>query len=94
MEIRELIEQKLTESGEREKLKDLLRSRLVECGWRDEMKNYCREIIKNKGLENVTVDSLIEEITPKARGSVPSNVKQELLTSIRKFLMSTSAQPS
>lgn len=32
------LNQRLIESGEKERLKDLLRTKLVECGWRDELK--------------------------------------------------------
>jgi len=81
----------LIETGEKERLKDLLRTKLVECGWRDEMKQYCREVIKTKGLEHVTVEDLVSEIIPKGRASVPASVKTELLTNIRKFLAATAA---
>jgi hypothetical protein len=29
---------------------------------------YFLEIVKQKGLENITVDELVQEITPKGRG--------------------------
>ncbi len=29
---------------------------------------YFVEIVKQKGLENITVDELVQEITPKGRG--------------------------
>ncbi|KAL6067997.1 Transcription and mRNA export factor eny2, variant 2 [Balamuthia mandrillaris] len=68
-QVRATINQKLIESGEKERLKDMLRSKLVECGWRDEMKVHCKEIIKQKGVENVHVEDLVEEVIPKGRGS-------------------------
>ncbi|WVZ67656.1 hypothetical protein U9M48_016706, partial [Paspalum notatum var. saurae] len=86
----EIINIKLVESGEKEKLMELLRERLVECGWRDEMKALCRAYARKKGRNNVTVDDLIHVITPKGRASVPDSVKAELLQRIRSFLMSTS----
>ncbi|XP_064386290.1 transcription and mRNA export factor ENY2-like isoform X2 [Halichondria panicea] len=86
VQIRTQVSQKLEESGERDKLKELLRGRLRECGWRDQLKDHCRGIITQKGLSNVTVDGLIQEITPKARASVPDAVKKELLTRIREYL--------
>ncbi|CAH3023077.1 unnamed protein product [Porites evermanni] len=64
------INQKLVESGERERLKELLRTKLIECGWRDKLRSHCKEVIKQKGLENVTVDDLVAEITPTGRGEV------------------------
>jgi len=40
--MRTQINQKLEESGERERLKELLRARLRECGWREQLKEHCR----------------------------------------------------
>ena len=44
------------------------------------------EVIKNKGLEKITVEELVAEITPRGRATVPDAVKAELLQKIRKFL--------
>ncbi|XP_075482982.1 uncharacterized protein LOC142523198 isoform X2 [Primulina tabacum] len=66
--LQEIVNMKLIESGEKERVKDLLRERLVECGWKDEMKALCREFARKKGRSNVTVDDLINDITPKGRG--------------------------
>lgn len=86
--LQEIINIKMIESGEKEKLMELLRERLIECGWRDEMKALCRTYARKKGRNNVTVDDLIHVITPKGRASVPDSVKAELLQRIRTFLMS------
>lgn len=67
-QIRETIMAKLVETGEKERLKEMLRERLVACGWRDELKEYCKEVIRRKGLEKVTVEDLVGEITPRGRG--------------------------
>eukprot|EP00300_Choanocystis_sp_HF-7_P027099 c32166_g1_i1.p1 GENE.c32166_g1_i1~~c32166_g1_i1.p1 ORF type:complete len:141 (-),score=29.71 c32166_g1_i1:61-483(-) len=85
-QVRAAINQKLIESGEKERLKDLLRTRLVECGWRDDLKAYCKEVIKNKGLNHITVEELVADITPRGRATVPDAIKAELLQKIRKFL--------
>uniref|UniRef100_A0A2K5PQE5 Transcription and mRNA export factor ENY2 n=1 Tax=Cebus imitator TaxID=2715852 RepID=A0A2K5PQE5_CEBIM len=74
VQMRAAINQKLIETGEREHLKELPRAKLIECGW------------KKKGLEHVTVDDLVAEITPKRRALVPDSVKNELLQRIRTFL--------
>ncbi|GAB4828515.1 Transcription and mRNA export factor eny2 [Ancistrocladus abbreviatus] len=86
--LQEIINIKLIESGEKERLMELLRERLMECGWKDEMQALCRAFIKKKGRNNVTVDDLIHVITPKGRASVPDSVKAELLQRIRAFLVS------
>ncbi|KFV71341.1 Transcription and mRNA export factor ENY2, partial [Dryobates pubescens] len=85
-QMRATINQKLIETGERERLKELLRAKLIECGWKDQLKAHCKDVIKEKGLEHVTVDDLVSEITPKGRALVPDSVKKELLQRIRTFL--------
>ncbi|XP_019153434.1 PREDICTED: transcription and mRNA export factor SUS1 [Ipomoea nil] len=86
----EIINIKLIESGEKERLMELLRERLIECGWKDEMLALCRAFIKKKGRNNATLDDLIQVITPKGRASIPDSVKAELLQRIRTFLVSAS----
>jgi len=44
------------------------------------------EVIQQKGLEHITVEELVAEITPRGRATVPSEVKSELLKKIREFL--------
>ncbi|XP_042596219.1 transcription and mRNA export factor ENY2 [Cyprinus carpio] len=85
-QMRAAINQKLIEMGERERLKELLRAKLIECGWRDQLKALCKEVIKEKGIENVTVEDLVAGVTPKGRALVPDSVKKELLQRIRAFL--------
>lgn len=41
-QVRATINQKLVETGERERLEEYLRTSLIECGWRDELKQYCK----------------------------------------------------
>ncbi|GAM22647.1 hypothetical protein SAMD00019534_058220, partial [Acytostelium subglobosum LB1] len=86
IKLRSTIHQKLIESGEKERLKILLRNKLVEAGWRDEVKAHCREYIKNNGGENLTIEELIQHITPVAKKKSPPQVKQDLVKRIRKFL--------
>uniref|UniRef100_K3W6G0 Transcription and mRNA export factor ENY2 n=1 Tax=Globisporangium ultimum (strain ATCC 200006 / CBS 805.95 / DAOM BR144) TaxID=431595 RepID=K3W6G0_GLOUD len=85
-QVKERISQKLVESGEKERLKELLRHKLIECGWRDEMKQHCKEVIRNKGIDQVTVEDLVEEITPRGRVSVPESVKTDILEKIKAFI--------
>lgn len=85
-QMRAAINQKLVEMGERERLKELLRAKLAECGWRDQLKAQCKDVIREKGLEHVTVEDLVTEIIPKGRALVPDSVKKELLQRISVFL--------
>ena len=74
----------LEQNGEIDRLKDLLRSRLIESGWRDEMKAACQSYIRSRGIDQVTLDELVAEITPRGRASVPDPIKSDILKEIRK----------
>merc|ERR1712205_101318 len=84
-QVRASVNQKLEESGEKEKLKELLRKKLIERGWRDELKEYCKEVIKSKGLEQISVEDLVSEITPRGRATIPDDIKADLLERILKL---------
>jgi len=87
--VRATIMQKLIETGEKENLKEMLRNKLIECGWRDDLREHCKEVIRSKGLERITVDELVQMITPRGRDTVPDQIKADLLQRIRQFLQST-----
>jgi enhancer of yellow 2 transcription factor len=93
-EVRASINAKLEETGEKDQLKELMRDRLVQCGWRDQLKSRCKEIIRAKGLEKVTVEELVEEITPYGRSQVPEELRAEMLQRLRAFLEAAPAQPA
>lgn len=84
--LRLLAQQKLVENGEKDRLKELLKTRLMETGFNDEIMSYCKKTIKANGIEKVDLDSLINEIKPKAREIVPDTVKIELLMKIKDIL--------
>jgi hypothetical protein len=46
------------------------------------------DVVKQKGLDNITVEDLVLEMVPKGRALVPDSVKKELLQRIRTFLAS------
>ncbi|GLE11685.1 hypothetical protein PINS_up024254, partial [Pythium insidiosum] len=71
-EVKERISAKLTESGERERMKEPAAAQA--------------QVIRNKGIDQVTVDDLIEEITPKARDAVPESIRNEMLEKIKAFI--------
>ena len=43
------------------------------------------ELIRSKGDTNMTVEQLTQEIIPQGRGTVPDEIKAELLQRIRRF---------
>ena len=46
------------------------------------------EVIIGKGLEQISVEDLVSEITPRGRATIPDDIKADLLERIRKFLAS------
>lgn len=47
-------------------------------------------MIRNKGLEKINLDDLVEELLPKGRALVPTKVKEDLLGRIKNYLESDS----
>ncbi|EGG17639.1 enhance of yellow 2 like protein [Cavenderia fasciculata] len=93
IKLKSSIHQRLIESGEKERLKAHLRQKLIESGWKDDIKTYCKEYIKKNG-ENLTIEQLIQHVTPEAKNKVPGPVKQDLVKRIRKFLVPQSTPTS
>uniref|UniRef100_A0AAV1USK1 Transcription and mRNA export factor ENY2 n=1 Tax=Peronospora matthiolae TaxID=2874970 RepID=A0AAV1USK1_9STRA len=85
-EMKIYLSEQLVQSGEKERLKEMLRLELVQCGWHEEMKQLCKDVIRNKGIECVTVEELIEAIVPRGRASVPEAVKSATLEKIKTFV--------
>jgi enhancer of yellow 2 transcription factor len=46
----------------------MLRQRLIDSGWRDQLKAECKKVIQEQGVESITVEELVTQITPKGRG--------------------------
>jgi len=88
-QVRGTINQKLVDSGEKERLKDFLRSKLTQGGWRDDQKERFKEIIKKYGADQITAEELVLEIQQDARAAVSVETKKELLERIRAFLAPT-----
>ena len=80
------IEKKLTESGEKQRLKEELREELRSEGWHDAVTKYCKDIIQNRSLEETSNNKLIEEIRPYARLNIPDILKERLLQKIKTFI--------
>lgn len=86
-ELKSRAHQRLVETGERERLMQVLRVALTECGWKDKLTEFCKKVVKDKGVENVSIDDLVTQVSPVAQKNVPPHVKQELVKQIRAFLV-------
>lgn len=71
---------------DREKFKELLLKRLTDCGWRDQVLDLVQDFIKKNKGSMITLDMLINDITPLARALVPSAIKKEMLKEIKAHL--------
>jgi len=59
--------------GEGDRLKETLTRLLIECGWKEEVNLMCRKVIQEKGVDNVTTEDIVKEVTPAARGMYEVN---------------------
>ena len=60
--------------------------KLEESGWKDQVKMCCKDVVKERGLEKITVEDLVQEVAPKGSRLVPDEVRNDLLIDIKKFL--------
>lgn len=84
--LKNLAHRRLVETGERDKLIQTLKTRLTNCGWKDQLKQFCWNVVKERGVDNVTIDDIVNEVSPKAKEEVPDDVRKELVEQIRLFL--------
>lgn len=68
------------------RLREQLKTRLLASGWVDEVRLMCRKVITRE-QGDVTVDQIVEEVTPGARQAVPDTLKKFLLSQIQNILM-------
>lgn len=78
----------LIESGENERLANLMRDKLYASKWKENVTTYCKDIIYEVGVDNVTLDMLIERVTPKAKELVPNDIKHEMFFIIKSTIES------
>lgn len=52
----------------------------------------CRDVVKENESTNVTFDTLVTKVTPRARALVPDAVKKELLQKIKTHLLTQKDQ--
>jgi enhancer of yellow 2 transcription factor len=68
--MKQLLRQRLMEYGWRDQMKAYCKG--ITNKYKEGLlfRIYFIEIVKQKGLENITVDELVQEITPKGRGRI------------------------
>ena len=77
------IRHKLESSGEIDRIHHRLHVNLSECGWRNVISDAAKEAIRRKGLQPITLDQLVAELTPMARATVPTEVKVKMVEHVK-----------
>ncbi|RCN50270.1 nucleolar protein,Nop52 [Ancylostoma caninum] len=73
-------------SGEKERAKEVLLARLRKDGWVTEVKAMARRMIKERGVDNVNLEMLYEELKQPARRLVSEDAKKELYLIVRDWV--------
>merc|ERR1711936_1546906 len=76
----------LKDSGKLDEFQKHLRKKLIESEWRNVVAKQCDDLIDKNGVENINVDSLVQQVTPTARAKVPDAIKSELMMMVKQFL--------
>ncbi|KAI8049385.1 enhancer of yellow 2 transcription factor-like protein B-like protein [Thamnidium elegans] len=74
------------ESGEKERLLQILRARLSDSGWNDSLDAHCRDTIRNKNVDNISLDELLKDVEDHGKTTIQESIKKDLLEQIKKFL--------
>ncbi|CAM0140610.1 unnamed protein product [Umbelopsis sp. WA50703] len=85
-ELKAAVDRRFVLSGERARLLEFIKLRLAETGWNDALYAHCFETFKTRGLENISMNSLLTEFSDHARANVNESIKKELLIQIKQFL--------
>ncbi|KJH47219.1 nucleolar protein,Nop52 [Dictyocaulus viviparus] len=80
------LELEFSSSGEKERAKEVLLARLRKDGWVAEVKSMARRMIKERGVDNVNLEMLYEELKQPARRLVSEDAKKELYLIVRDWV--------
>ena len=85
-EAEQIINKRLVESGERERLRELLFERLDDTGWREDVKKKVKKYTDKRGIENVALEDIVQELAPNASSLISEDIKRDLKKHIQSFL--------
>jgi hypothetical protein len=60
------------------RLKAVLKARLQQVGWQKELTTHCQSVLTSRGLQQVTIDELIDATQQKAEQAIPETIREEL----------------
>ena len=85
-EAEQIINKRLVESGERERLRERLFERLDDTGWREDVKKKVKKYTDKRGIENVALEDIVQELAPNASSLISEDIKRDLKKHIQNFL--------
>ena len=85
-EAEQIINKRLVESGERERLRERLFERLDDTGWREDVKKKVKKYADKRGIENVALEDIVQELAPNASSLISEDIKRDLKKQIQNFL--------
>ena len=85
-EAEQIINKRLVESGERERLRERLFERLDDTGWREDVKKKVKKYADKRGIENVALEDVVQELAPNASSLISEDIKRDLKKQIQNFL--------
>lgn len=88
------VHKRMVETGEWDRVRKQLEEDLQKVGWQNELYKYCVKVIRDRGVENITLDHLLTEVTPVARKNVPKELEQHVAARVRSFLSKELHKPT
>jgi enhancer of yellow 2 transcription factor len=85
-EVRAEVEAVLESQGEAEQIRSFLNENSQVARWRTEVRKFCKQIIRENGVESLTLDTLFDQIAPQARQMMPEDVRTEIRSRLEVFL--------
>ncbi|OHS97632.1 hypothetical protein TRFO_09334 [Tritrichomonas foetus] len=85
-EVRAEVEAVLESQGEAKRIRQFLYDNPAVSEWREHIRQMCRDLINEKGIDNLTPDLIYDQIAATARDQIPSSVSDEVKAKLVAFL--------
>lgn len=85
-EIRAEVEAVLDNTGESKQIRHFLNTNEDVDDWKEKIRSLCRQVVAEKGPENLTADAIFEHIHQKAHDIFPKEVYQQITEKLTSYL--------
>ena len=85
-EVRAEVEAVLESQEQAKKIRQFLHENPSISEWREQIRQMCRELINEKGIDNLTPDLIYDQIAASAREIFPSTLIEEVKNKLVNFL--------